>query len=85
MDVGRRRKTNWHLHMDQHLMMKSLIQNLMIEFLEEFFDRLKFKIKSVNSPASGFIPEKPLAANCVKALMALGDNCESACKAVRSL
>ncbi len=51
----------------------------------KLFERLLFKIKSPNKPASEFNPEKPLAANCVKALIALGDNCESACKAVRSL
>ncbi len=42
-------------------------------------------MKPLHKPASEFSPEKPLAANCVKALIALGDNCDSACKAVKSL
>lgn len=65
-------------------MMKNLNRNLLIEVLRENFI-LKNLFSIINKPANELSPENPLAANCVKALIALGGNCESACKAVRSL
>lgn len=44
-----------------------------------------FILKLSNKPVSELRPVKPLEANCVNALIAVGDNCDRACKAVKSL
>mgnify|MGYP006892785226 CR=1 FL=1 len=58
--------------MDQLLVMMYLDLNYLIEVLRiivEFFMQNIFDL-----PARELIPEKPLVANCVRALIALGDN-----------